>query len=122
MKEINRWLTGCIALSAVAVAFGVSWFGNRPESVVAPTMTQVTAEARNGGYRLIDAPTLLRLYEKQRDGTLLIDTRQEWEHRRGHIDGSLHFPMEPTWWAMWRKKKPLQTLLGPDRSKTIVFY
>ena len=122
MKEINRRLTSCIALSAVAIAFGVSWFSNRPESVPEPTMAQVEAEARSGRYRLIDAQALLRLYEKQRDSTLLIDTRQEWEFRRGHIDGSFHFPIEPTWWAMWRKKKRLQALLGPDDSKTIVFY
>ena len=122
MKEIDRRLSGAIALAAVAIAIGISWFINRPTLTATPTMAQVETEARIGGYRLIDARALLRLHETQRADTLLIDTRQEWEFRRGHIDGSLHFPMAPTRWSMWRKKKSLQALLGSDRNKTIVFY
>ena len=46
----------------------------------------------------------------------LVDTRQDWEYRTGHIHGAIHFPMEPTWWSRWRKADALKDLLGPDRS------
>ena len=62
MKEIDRRLSGAIALAAVAIAIGISWFINRPDSIAAPTMAQVETEARSGGYRLIDAQSLLRLF------------------------------------------------------------
>ena len=122
MNEIDRRLTISIALTAVAVAIGVSWFTNRPEPVVTPSMAQVEAEARRGGYRLIDVYQLKQLVAARPEDTRLIDTRQEWEYRKGHIQNALHFPMESTWWAMWRKKNSLATLLGSDRSKTFVFY
>jgi rhodanese-related sulfurtransferase len=52
----------------------------------------------------------------------LVDTRQEWEYRTGHIKGALNFPMEPTWWARWRKAGDLRALLGPEKERGIVFY
>ncbi len=122
MGEVKRPLSISMALTVVAATIGCLWYFSRPTAVVTPTMTQVEAEAESGGYRLIDVQKLSVLHETRLDDVLLIDTRQQWEHRRGHIAGSLHFPMEPTWWAMWRNKKSLQALLGPDRNKTIVFY
>jgi rhodanese-related sulfurtransferase len=53
---------------------------------------------------------------------MLIDTRQEWEYRAGHIAGALLFPMEPTWWARWRKAGALRELLGEDKDRLVVFY
>jgi rhodanese-related sulfurtransferase len=52
----------------------------------------------------------------------MVDTRQEWEYRTGHIKGALNFPMEPTGWARWRKKGALSKFLGPDKNQLIVFY
>lgn len=122
MEEINRPLSIGMALTVVAATIGCLWYFGRPTAVVTPTMTQVEAEAESGGYRLIGLQQLSVLHETRLDDMLLIDTRQRWEYRGGHIAGSLHFPMESTWWAMWRNKKGLQALLGPDRNKTIVFY
>jgi rhodanese-related sulfurtransferase len=51
-----------------------------------------------------------------------VDTRQEWEYRTGHIDGAVNFPMEPTGWARWRNRGPMETFLGPDKERGIVFY
>jgi len=38
------------------------------------------------------------------------------------MKGALNFPMEPIWWSRWRKAGALETFLGPDRDRTIVFY
>jgi rhodanese-related sulfurtransferase len=53
---------------------------------------------------------------------LLVDTRQEWEYRSGHIKGALNFPIEPTWLSRWRNKGALAKFLGPDKNRFIVFY
>ena len=88
----------------VSITFLVLWYAHRPEPVVQSSMAQVRQEAERGGYRLIDIESLWRLYQAGRDKILLVDTRQEWEHRAGHIDGSANFPFEPTWWARWRNR------------------
>ena len=107
---------------AVAITVLVLWYSNMPVPIVTSNMAQVELEAENGGYRLIDIETLSKLYQSNRKKILLIDTRQEWEHRSGHIAGSVNFPMEPTWWARWQSKGELKTFLGPDKEKSIVFY
>ena len=61
-------------------------------------------------------------YQKDIDNLLIVDTRQEWEFRTGHIKKAVNFPIEPTWLSRWQKKKSLETFLGPDKNKTIVFY
>jgi rhodanese-related sulfurtransferase len=38
---------------------------------------------------------------------LLVDTRQEWEYRTGHIKSSVNFPMEQAWLSRWRNKGAL---------------
>ncbi len=107
---------------AVPVALVVLWYIHLPVPIVASNMAQVELEAQNGGYRLIDFEVLSKLYQADREKILLIDTRQDWEHRAGHIAGSVNFPMEPTWWARWQRKGDLKTTLGLQKEKTIVFY
>jgi rhodanese-related sulfurtransferase len=53
---------------------------------------------------------------------MLVDTRQEWEYRTGHIEGAINFPMEPTGWSRWRKADALLNVLGPNKNQLIVFY
>jgi rhodanese-related sulfurtransferase len=53
---------------------------------------------------------------------LIVDTRQDWEYRSGHIKGAVDFPLEPGWWARWRAQKRLAALLGPDKDRLVVFY
>jgi hypothetical protein len=119
MKSIRLLL---LPIVAVCVALLVPWYIHLPVPIVASNMAQVELEAKNGGYRLIDIEALSKLYQTDREKFLLIDTRQEWEHRAGHITGSINFPMEPTWWARWRRKGDLATLLGGPKDKSIVFY
>jgi len=116
--------TGSIimAVIAVGITIAVLWFQNRPVVVKKATHEDVMAEAQKGGYGLIDTEQLWDLYQKKLDDILIVDTRQEWEYRTGHIKGAVNFPMEPTWWARWRKKRALAEFLGPDRSRTVIFY
>ena len=110
------------ALAAVILTAGTLWQANR---VVAPPKTtwqDVLAEARQGGYRLIGTDELSRKLKANPDAILLVDTRQEWEYRTGHIKGAANFPIEPTGLSRWRNKGALQKLLGPDKSRFIVFY
>jgi rhodanese-related sulfurtransferase len=82
----------------------------------------VLEEARQGGYRLIGTNELWQHYQANPQSLLLVDARQEWEYRTGHIKGAVNFPMEPTWWSRWRKKGALRKFLGPDKNRFIVFY
>jgi len=107
---------------AVSITVLVLWYSNLPAPIVVSNMAQVEREAENGGYRLIDVDALSKLYSSNQEKILLVDTRQEWEHRAGHIVESVNFPLEPTWWARWQKKGELKAFLGPDKEKTIVFY
>ena len=119
MKPIRSLLVPSFAISITLLAL---WYSHLPVPIVASNMAQVELEAEKGGYRLIDVETLSKLYHSNREKTLLVDTRQEWEHRGGHLDGSVKFPMEPTWWARWQRKGDLKAFLGPDKEKSIVFY
>jgi hypothetical protein len=119
MKSIRLILMPALALSVTLL---IIWYFHLPVPVVASNIVQVELEAANGGYRLIDVEALSKLYQADREKILLVDTRQEWEHRAGHIAGSVNFPMEPTWWVRWQRKGGLATLLGPQKDKSIVFY
>jgi predicted sulfurtransferase len=80
------------------------------------------AEAKQGGYQLISIDELWVRYTAKPESLLLVDTRQEWEYRTGHIKNALNFPIEPTWLSRWRKKRALGTFLGPNKNLFIVFY
>jgi len=107
---------------AVPITVLILWYSNLPMPEVTSNMAQVEQEAENGGYRLIDVDALYKLYQSRKKKILLVDTRQEWEHRAGHIAESVNFPLEPTWRARWQKKEDLKAFLGSDKDKTFVFY
>ena len=109
-------------LVAVAVTIGIVWHSHRDVPAKEVTWDDVRAEAVRGGYRLISTDDLWRQYEADPEDLLLVDTRQEWEYRSGHIKGAINFPMEPTWLSRWRKKGDLEAVLGSDWSRFIVFY
>ena len=119
MKNIKK---GLLALLAIAVTVGSLWFTNGAVTPTEATWEDVELEASLGGYKLISASELWERYRKNPDSMLLVDTRQEWEYRTGHIKGAVNFPMEPTWFSRWKKKGALETFLGPDKDRSIVFY
>ena len=111
-----------LALIAVSLTIGYLWYGNRSVTPKKATWDAVRAEGVRGGYQLISTDELWQQYEANPTGLLLVDTRQEWEYRSGHIKGAINFPLEPTWLSRWRKKGDLATVLGPDKNRLIVFY
>jgi hypothetical protein len=114
--------SGWLALAAVAITMVAGWTLQRPVPPRQATWEDVTAEAGAGGYRIITTEALAERFHQDPAGLLLVDTRQEWEYRTGHMARAVNFPMEPTWWARWRKASQLEALLGPDKERTLVFY
>jgi hypothetical protein len=111
-----------LAILAIAITSGVLWYTHRTLPQKTSTWDDVVAESKRGGYQLIKTEELWERYKNNTKNLLLVDTRQEWEYRTGHIKGALVFPIEPTWLSRWRKKGELKTFLGPDRDRFIVFY
>jgi predicted sulfurtransferase len=118
MKRHVLWLP---VLALTATILMLAYTARKPELSQA-TLETVQAEARNGGYRLITTEELWGWLQADSNDILLVDTRQEWEYRTGHIRGAVNFPMEPTWLSRWRKKSTLAQLIGADKNRTIVFY
>jgi hypothetical protein len=119
MKRFHSLLLACLAVAATA---GLLWYQNRTIIPKESTWEDVLAEARQGGYRLIGTGELWERYRPDAKSILLVDTRQDWEYRTGHIQGALNFPMEPTWMARWSQKDELERFLGPDKDRFLVFY
>ena len=114
--------TTLLALAAVILTLGALWYIHRPVILQEATLAEVQAEAVRGGYRLMNTAALAELYRQHPAKVLLVDTRQDWEYRSGHLTGAVNFPMEPTAWARWRSQGRLAALLGPDPDRLVVFY
>jgi predicted sulfurtransferase len=118
--NLNRTLI--LTTLAVAAALGALWWTNVAVTPREATWDDVLSEAKSGGYRIITTEELGAIYSKNPDELLLVDTRQEWEYRTGHIKGAVNFPMEPTGWSRWHKADALKALLGPDKDRKVIFY
>ena len=111
-----------LAMVAIAITMGSLWYSNRVVPPKEAAWDDVKAEARQAGYQLITTDELFKRYTTKPESLLLVDTRQEWEYRTGHIKGALNFPMEPTWMSRWRNKGALEKFLGPKKERYLVFY
>ncbi len=118
MKDKKYIFLTLLAISVTVVFLLLS----RSSAIKESTWEDVEAEAELGGYLLINSEELLDIYDNNFNELKLIDTRQAWEYNIGFIAGAVNFPMEPTWWARWRKKGALENVLGPDRNHKLVFY
>jgi Rhodanese-like domain len=121
-QAMQRKGTTFLALAAMVLTLGVLWYLHRPIIVKEATLEDVKAEAQSGGYRLITTAELAQRYRQDAGRLSLVDTRQDWEYRTGHIQGAVNFPIEPSAWGRWRSRGPLAKFLGPDRDRPIVFY
>lgn len=110
------------ALVAILITLGSLWWTSRAVTPKQATWNDVLAEGKSGGYQIITTEELARRYQQEAARLLLVDTRQEWEYRTGHLKGAVNFPMEPTAWARWQKASALEEFLGPDKNRTLVFY
>ena len=114
-----------IAGAACSIALIIPLLVVKPGALVAagaPTMEDVRAEASRGGYRLIDLGELRGRLEREPGRVLLVDTRQDWEFRTGHIPDSINFSFEPTRWSRLKNRWALKAALGADTSRPLVFY
>jgi hypothetical protein len=119
---MQKNITTLIALVAVLLTIGGLWLTNRALTPKQATWDDVLAEAKVGGYKIITTDELSERSQKEPQSLLLVDTRQEWEYRTGHLKGAVNFPIEPTWWSRWRKASSLEALLGADKDRTLIFY
>ena len=119
---MQRKGTTLLALAAAALTLSVLWYLNRPIIVKEATWEDVKAEAQSGGYRLITTEELAQRYRQDAGKLLLVDTRQDWEYRTGHMKAAVNFPIEPSAWGRWRSQGRLAALLGPDHDRLVVFY
>ncbi len=119
---MNRRTLIALLAAALIVPAALLWLTSRSVAPKEATWNEVEQEARKGGYRLIGTEALWEHYRTESERMLLVDTRQEWEFDAGHIRGARNFPMEPTWWARWKKRDDLERFLGPDKEVMIVFY
>ena len=111
-----------LAMVAAAITMGSIWYSNRVVPPKEATWDDVKTEARQADYQLITTDELLKRYTTKPESLFLVDTRQQWEYRTGHIKGALNFPIEPTWLSRWRNKSALEKFLGLDKNRFIVFY
>jgi hypothetical protein len=119
---MQRKGTTLLALVAAALTLGVLWYLHQPIIAKEATWEDVKAEARRGGYSLIITEELAERYRQDAQKLLLVDTRQDWEYRTGHMKGAVNFPIEPSAWGRWRAQRRLAALLGPDKDRLVVFY
>ncbi len=110
------------AIAAVLISALSAWHAQRPIVTKKASWHDVVSEAKAGGYQIITTESLADRYSRDPTSMLLVDTRQEWEYRTGHIKGALNFSIEPTRWERWRKAGELEDFLGPDKERTLVFY
>jgi len=119
MKRATKTL---LALLAVVGTIGFLWSSNRPVPARMAGWDDVVTEARRGGYQLIRTEEVWAEHQREPKSMFLVDTRQEWEYRTGHIAGALNFPLEPTWSSRLWKRGDLRAFLGSDKDRFIVFY
>ncbi len=119
---MNKKVTGFLALAAILLTALTIWFIERPVIPKQASWGDVLAEAERGGYEIISTEDLAKRIFEHPSEVLLVDTRQEWEYRTGHIKGAVNFPMEPTCWARWTKAVELKKMLGPEKDRPLVFY
>lgn len=83
----------------------------------------MAAEARAGGYRLIDEPGLVKLMAERKD-LIILDARPDYEFERGHVPGavSLEFHLGDRLQLKPDKAERLRALLGPDLDRPVAVY
>ncbi len=79
-------LLGCLVLSGT---------GHASTDPQAQALAQVQEEARKGKYRLIAPETIRTQFLKNPASLFLVDTRQEWEYQREHIQDAVNLPVAP---------------------------
>jgi hypothetical protein len=111
-----------LLLLAAALIVGFLWTTSRAVTPKSATWHDVKMEAEKGEYRLITTDELWNRYTQDPEGTLLVDAREKWDHLKGHIKGSINFPMRSTSFSRKQRTDALAAVLGPDKDIFVAFY
>jgi len=109
MKNLQKTI---LALIAVSLTIGFIWYGSRTVTPKKAEWDDVRAEAIQGGYQLISTDKLWQQYQSNPASLLVVDTRQEWEYRSGHIPT---FPWNRPGCPAGAKKGNLELFWGPTK-------
>lgn len=84
---------------------------------------QAEAEATREGYDLITLDELESLYQSDKD-FIVLDVRPDYEYKRAHLPkaANLEFHLGERLTLDPAKRKEFETLLGPNKDRTIVIY
>jgi len=113
----------CLGLGLL-LALSLFWTASAGAATERPIWWEhLAAEARQGGYGLIDEAELKALLDSGRD-MVLLDVRPDYEFARGHLPGALNleFHLGHRLELSSQQAQALEALLGPDRSRTVVIY
>ncbi|TVM14833.1 rhodanese-like domain-containing protein [Oceanidesulfovibrio indonesiensis] len=130
MKRLIAFAALVLALTAFAspasALFGSDKFEKELEMEAA--VVKYLGEAERGDYQTVDTPTLKQWIEEGKD-MIIVDTMPfEDSYAKEHIPGALNFvfpiPDMDEWDASETSGslEEFETLLGPDKDKTIVIY
>jgi rhodanese-related sulfurtransferase len=111
-------MTLALSLAGSALAFGVKELDN--EKLV----VNFHHEVGRGGYKVVDTAELKKWADEKKP-MLIVDTMPlEDSYKKQHIPGAvqIEFPIPELTQLDEAKKADLETLLGPDKGRLIVFY
>ena len=119
---MQRMGTAILAILAVVMTLGALWYVNRPVIAREPTRQEVQAQAKNGGYRLINTAELAALVrqEGQKVSAGGHPPALGVPHRSHQGGGQFFYGAHPV--GQVAVSGPLARFLGPDRDRLIVFY
>jgi thiosulfate/3-mercaptopyruvate sulfurtransferase len=122
-KQMSLWimaafLTLCLSSSAVALEWGTKELDT--EKLAVAFSNQIS----NGGYKIVLTEELKGWIDKQ-EPMLIVDTMPfEDSYKKNHIPGAvqMEFPIEEMKELDAATREKLEKLLGPDKTRKIVFY
>jgi len=113
-----------LAVLSLIISGTTLWVTNVQFEFEKATWDEVFQEAEKGGYEILSTEELWEMHQADPD-LLIVDTRQEWEYRLGHVKGAENFFMQPWFWDRWMKRSDLRDFLQErtrDKDNPIVFY
>ena len=125
---ISRWklfalLLGCIFTCGIcSAAYGLDW--GTKEMDTEKLAVQFANQVKKGGYGIVTTEELKAMLDKH-DQMLIVDTMPlEDSYKKNHIPGAvqIEFPVEEMPQLDDAKKTALEKLLGPDKTRKIIFY
>ncbi len=126
---LSLWLAvgGCLFLVAPSQAFlGTDKF--EAEVATEAAVVKYMQEAERGGYETVDTATLKQWLDEDK-AMLIVDTMPfEASYKESHIPGAVSFLFPIPEMTEWDVKETsgtqedFETLLGPDKTRTIVIY